>query len=96
MVQRVTISTDAEAALKPLLEAAIRSELKTLELGLRRTRERLAAFEARYGLLSADFERRFDGRDLQESLDFIEWLGEIKTLRRLEDQYRALASAQLA
>lgn len=96
MVQRVTITTESVAALKPLLESAIRNELKTLEMGLRRTRERLAAFEKQYGLSSAEFERRLTARELNDSLDFTEWQGEIKTLQWLEEQQRALQQAQLS
>lgn len=70
MLQNITITTRAEVS----------------PLELQRTRERLAEFEKRFGLTSAQFEQRFAARELDESLDFIEWLGEIKTLRSLEKQ----------
>jgi len=84
MVQRVMISTDAPVALKPLLESAIRSELRMLDLGLERTRQRLQGFEAQYGINSKEFVRRFATGEIAESLDTIEWAGEIETYRRLE------------
>ena len=96
MLQQVTVTSGSNAPLKPLLESAIRGELKTLAHGIARTRERLAAFEQQYGMTSPDFERRFAARELGESLDFIEWLGEIKTLRLLEDRQRTLSEAQIA
>ena len=95
MVQNVTITTNATVSLRPLVESAIQTEVKVLALGLQRTRERLAEFEQRFGMSSADFEQRFDAHELDESLDFIEWLGEIKTLRLLEDQRRALQGAKI-
>jgi len=95
MVQSITVTADSKVSLKPLLESAIQTEVKVLALGLQRTRDRLAEFEQRFGMSSADFERRFNAHDLDESLDFIEWLGEIKTLRLLEDQQRALQGAQI-
>ena len=61
-----------------------------LELGLERTRQRLRSFEERYGLTSEKFGRRFDAGEATESLDFIEWAGEIKTYHLLEAQRQAL------
>jgi len=96
MSQNITITTDAKVSLKPLLESAIQTEVKVLALGLQRTRERLLEFERRFGMTSVDFEHRFSARELDESLDFIEWMGEIKTLRLLEDQQRALQGVQIS
>jgi hypothetical protein len=45
MHQQVVVTTDARAALKPLLASVIQSELRILELGLARIAERLQAFE---------------------------------------------------
>ena len=95
MSQQVVVTTDAPVALKPLLESAIQSELRMLELGLARTAERLRAFEEQYGFTSKEFERRFEAGEVDESLDFIEWAGEIKTSRLLQDQCQALQSVQL-
>jgi hypothetical protein len=55
----------------------------------------LLAFEERYGLTSKEFERRFDAGKVEESLDFIEWAGEIKTYRLLRSHRQALKGAQL-
>jgi hypothetical protein len=77
------------------VESAIRGELKTLMFGIQRTRERLAAFEKQFGMASEEFERRFNGIDLKETLDFIEWSGEIKTLRLLEERRNALQNAEI-
>jgi hypothetical protein len=52
MVQQVMISTDTSVALRPLVESAIRSELRMLELGLERTRQYLRGFEVQYGISS--------------------------------------------
>ena len=96
MTQQVTITIDAPIALKPLIEAALRSELRMLELSLQRTSQRLQAFEAQYGLTSEEFERRFNTGEMAESLDFIEWVGEIKTYRLLDAQRQAFHGVQLA
>jgi hypothetical protein len=95
MTQQVTVTTDAQIALKPLIEAALRAELRMLELSVQRTSQRLQAFEAQYGLTSDEFERRFNTGKIEESLDFIEWAGEIKTARLLEAQRQALQGVEL-
>ena len=95
MVQQVTVTTDAQIALKPLIESALRSELRMLELSLQRTSQRLRTFETQYGLTSEEFERRFNAGEAEESLDFIEWAGEIKTYRLLEAHRQTLQGVQL-
>lgn len=95
MIQQLTITADAPVALKPLIESAIRSELRMLDLGLERTRQRLHLFEERYGLTSEEFGRRFNAGEVTESLDFIEWAGEIKTYQLLEAQQQALQRVRL-
>jgi hypothetical protein len=94
MAQQVTMTSDTQVALRPLLESAVRSELRMLDLSLQRTSQRLQEFESRYGFTSDEFERRFNAGELQESLDFIEWAGEIKTLGLLEAQRQALQGVQ--
>ena len=95
MSQQVVVTTDAPVALKPLLASAIQSELRLLDLGLARTTERLRAFETQYGFTSEEFTRRFEAGEVDESLDFIEWAGEIQTARLLQGQRQALQSVQL-
>ncbi|MBS1253027.1 MAG: hypothetical protein MAG451_02072 [Anaerolineales bacterium] len=95
MIQQVTITTDTPVELKPLIESAIQSELRMLELGLERTHQRLQIFEERYSLTSEEFERRFEAGEIDESLDYIEWAGEIKTHRLLEAYRQTLQEVQL-
>jgi hypothetical protein len=95
MRQQVVVTTDAPAALKPLLASAIQAELRMLELGLARIAERLCAFEKQYGLTSEEFAQRFETGEIGESLDDIEWAGEIETSRLLEGQWQALQKATL-
>ena len=44
---------------------------------------------------ATEFERRFTPDDLGETLDFIEWMGEIKTLRLLEEKRDTLKEATI-
>lgn len=95
MLQRLTITTDEIARPKPLLEVAIQNEAKLLAHGVQRTRDKLRQFEQRFDFTSEVFERRFSAGELPETLDFIEWAGEIKMLHILEGQQRALAGARI-
>lgn len=95
MSQHIIVSTDVSIDLKPRLEAAIRSALHMLDLSLERTAERLRTFETRYGLTSTAFMHRFEAEELDESLDDIEWAGEITTYQLLQTQQRALQSAHV-
>ena len=95
MHQQVVVTTGAPAALKPLLASAIQAELRMLELGLARIAERLQPLEKQYSLTSEAFAHRFATGEIGESLDYIEWVGEIETYRRLEGQWQALQKATL-
>lgn len=95
MIQQIVIRSDSQVSLKPLIESAIRNRLKMLELGIARTRERLTRFEQKFEMSSEEFERRFDGQDLQETLGFLDWWIELEGPRLLEEQYLALQEAKL-
>ena len=96
MEQRVRITTGAKTPIKPLLEAAVQNEQKLLAHGIRRTRERLSAFERRFNLSSAEFEHRYTQGEIEETLDYVDWIMEIKALRLLEEEHQALHDARFA
>ena len=95
MLNQVTVTTESPGVLKPLLRVAIRNEARALSHGIKRTRDRLAAFEKQFGMTSDEFERRYTAAELAESLEFTEWLGEIKMLRVLDEQKLALDGARV-
>jgi hypothetical protein len=82
--------------LRPLVEAALQNELRLLEAGIRRTQQRLSAFETRYGLSTAEFLRRYENDELQETLDLAEWVGEYRMLERLQNKATTLREIQFA
>jgi hypothetical protein len=96
MSQEIRVSSDASVPIKPLIESAIQAELRTLDLAIERTRKRLRDFENVYGMASKEFESRFGRGDIAESLDFIEWAGELKTFQMLNDQREALLGVRLS
>ena len=72
--------------LKPLVEAAIANELRLLEAGVRRTEQRLLEFEEKYSLGTQKFISRYENDELEETVDFDEWIGEFRMLTRLREK----------
>jgi hypothetical protein len=95
MLGQVTVTTESPSVLKPLLRTAIQNEAKVLTHGIKRTRERLLAFEKQFGMTSDEFGRRYGAAEIEETLASIEWLGEIKMLRVLNEQKSALDGARV-
>ncbi len=82
--------------LKPLVEAALQNELRLLEAGIHRTEQKLRDFESQYGLSSTEFIRRYEQDELEETLEFAEWLGEYRLLERLKEKADILREIQFA
>ena len=95
MLQEVIIKANAEESLKPLVEVAIRNQLKSLQHGITRTKERIAEFEKRAGMSSAEFEKRLLDGNLEETVETIDWNMELSALRLLETQYQSLSEARI-
>ena len=82
--------------LKPLVEAALQNELRLLEAGIHRTEQKLRDFESQYGLSSTEFIRRYEQDELEETLEFAEWLGGYRLLERLKEKADILREIQFA
>lgn len=95
MLQEIVIKTTAEESLKPLVEVAIRNQLKSLQHGILRTKERLAEFENRAGISSTEFEKKLQAEEINETIETIDWNMELAALRLLEGQYQSLREAEI-
>ena len=95
MLQHLTVHTSDAKRLKPLLKTALEREAKLLEHSIERTRQALVPFETRYGLTSDEFERKFKAREIEETLDYLDWWMEIEALRHREAQRASLREAKL-
>jgi len=91
----LTLTSPHQRPLRPLVEGAIQNELRLLEAGVRRTEERVRAFETKYGLASSEFLRRYENDELPETLDYAEWIGECRLLERLREKVETLAGIRL-
>lgn len=95
MLQEIVIKSNAEEPIKPLVESAIRNQLKTLQHGITRTKERIAEFENRLGMTSAEFEQKLQAGNIEETIETIDWNMELAALRLLESQYQSLSEAKI-
>ncbi len=95
MLQEVVIKTNASEALKPLLETAIRNQLKALQHGIQRTKERIAEFEKQKNMPSTEFERKLQADEIKETMETIDWNMELAALHLLESQYQSLSEAKI-
>lgn len=95
MLQEIVIKTNADESIKPLVEVAIRNQLKALQHGINRTRERIAEFEKRMGMTSQEFERKLREEKIEETIETIDWNMELVALRLLENQYQSLREAKI-
>ena len=95
MLQEITIRTENAETLKPLVRAAIEREVKLLEYSVQRTRDALHVFEKRFNMPTDEFERKFNSREIEESLDYIDWWMETEALHFLERQLQSMREAQL-
>jgi hypothetical protein len=96
MLQRVVIKTNAKESLKPLLEMAIRNQLKSMQHGIRHTKERVAKFEKRAGMASVEFEKKLQAEEIDETIETIDLNMELVVLRLLESQYQSLNDAKIS
>jgi len=55
----------------------------------------LAQLERRYGLLSADFYHLYKAGELEQSRDFIQWVGYYEAKLKREARYRQMMYAYL-
>ena len=92
----LTLTFSRQHPLRPLVEAAIQNELRLLEAGIRRTEERLQDFEEKHGLDTQEFLRRYESDEISETLEFAEWIGEYRLLKRLREKAETLQEIRFA
>lgn len=95
MLQQITIQTSNSERFKSVLETALGREAKLLEYAIQRTREAFAPFEARHNMTTDEFERKFKAREIEETLDFLDWWMEVEALRHLEAQWDSIKEARV-
>ena len=89
-MSELVLTTSHSYPLRELVQAALETQQRVLQAGIQRTEERVRAFEAQYGLSSAEFLRRYEADEFGESLDFAEWIGEARLLERMREKIAVL------
>jgi hypothetical protein len=92
----LTLISPSQRPIQPLVEGALRNELRLLEAGLRRSAQRLQEFEARHGLSTADFLQRYEENALEETRELAEWIGEFRLRERLLEKADAMRAIRCA
>ena len=92
----LTLTSSHNRPLKPLIQAALMNEARLLEAGKRQTERRLVKYEAEYQMSTREFVRRFESNELDETLELIEWIGEYRMLKRLQEKIEILQGIQFA
>ncbi len=82
----LTLTSPHERPLRSLVESALKNEQRLLQAGIGRTEQRLREFETKYALSSTEFLHRYENDELQETLDFVEWIGEYRLLERMREK----------
>ena len=76
--------------LKPLVEAALANELRLIEAGMNQTKNAIRAFEKKYQMPTKDFLSRYENDAIEEDMDFVEWIGEVRLMERLQEKAETL------
>ncbi|HID20368.1 MAG TPA: hypothetical protein EYP28_05480 [Methanophagales archaeon] len=91
----IVIRTGKSESIMPVLDSAIRNQLKLLKTSINRTKSRISSFEQKYSMSTEQFIQKIrEGMD-DDNLEFVEWLGETKILKRLEEEYKELEGLRI-
>jgi phage shock protein A len=82
--------------LRSLIQGALHNEARLLKANIQRTEQKIRAFETQYNLSTAEFLRRYMNDELEETLDFAEWIGETRLLERLREKADTLQEIHFA
>jgi len=88
--------SDRKRQLKPLVEAALKNELRLLEAGIKRTEQNMRVFEKKFRLNTREFIARYEKDEMEETLDYADWIGEHRMLERLKEKADTLRTIRFA
>jgi len=95
-MSQLTLISTSERPLKPLVEAALVNELRSLEVAIRITEQHVRELETKYGMPTPEFIRRFENDEIEETTEMDDWIGEHKLLERLREKAEALKGIEFA
>ena len=95
-MSELRLISEHERQLKPLVDAALKNELRLLEAGIKRTQENMRKFEKKFHLSTLEFIRRYENDEMNENMDYAEWIGEHRMMGRLLEKAETLRSIRFA
>ena len=78
------------ASIQPIVQNAIDSFVRSSEDGIQKTQQRLSEFESKYLMSTREFIQRYENDELDETLEFGEWVGESRMLQGLLEEVEQL------
>lgn len=95
-MSELTLVSTHGRSLKSLIKAAIENELRLLDAGVQRAEQRIKSFETHYRLKTSDFIAKYENDELEETLEFAEWIGESRLLIRMREKVETLRGVTFA
>jgi len=87
--------SDGRREIKSIIEAALKNEMQLLIAGVQRTEQKLERFENKYNMTTEKFLADYQEDKLEETIDFIEWIGESRMRERLADKLKTMESIRI-
>ena len=84
------------ASIQPLVKNAIDSFVRSTEEGIQKTQQNLIIFETKYRMITSEFIQRYENDELDETLEFGEWIGEYRMLQGLKEDVDQLRGIEFA
>jgi hypothetical protein len=94
-MSRIILTSPDELSLRGLVESALSEKARVLQVAIRQTQVKLAAFEKEYEFSTEEFVAAFTQGRLDHSDDFDDWYGEFKLLNRLESRLTRLQRIEI-
>jgi hypothetical protein len=95
-MHELKLLSESKHQLKPIVEAALQNELRLIEAGIRQTEQSLKKFEEKFQLKTQDFIADYENDKLEETMEYVEWIGEFRLLERLNEKADTLRSIRIA
>ena len=94
-MSELRIISQEDHQLRPLIDAALKNELRLIEFGIRQTKNKLKNFENNYQIDTQEFLKKYEDDQFEETMDLIEWIGEYRMLERLNQEANVLRGIKL-
>jgi hypothetical protein len=94
-MEQIILKTDMPNQAAKFLIEALETEKLRLKYSRKLARKRLSRFERKYRITSEKFMEEWSAEDLKgKDLEYVEWAGEYKLTKRLDERLNALKSIE--